>query len=101
MDYVLMDADGAVVQPQSETESGRFVVADPPPPGYQGCGLTFSVTSDADGYLVGATATIAATVYNATGEARQFTALFEGQSQELLVPPNGYASAVFTRVIGG
>ena len=101
VDYVLMDADGAVVQPQSETDSGRFVVADPPPPGYQGCGLTFSVTSDADGYLVGATATFAATVYNATGEARQLTALFEGQSQEVLVPAKGCASAAFTRVIRG
>ena len=101
VDYVLLDADGAVVQPQSETDSGRFVVAAPPPPGYQGCGLTFSVASDADGYLTGATATLTATVYNATDQARRVTALFEGHSEEVSVPAKGSASALFTKVVGG
>ncbi len=101
VDYLLMDAAGGVVQPQSETDSGRFVVADPPSPGYQGCGLTFSLASDADGYLSGTTATLTATVHNATGEARRLTALFEGQGQEVSVPAKGSASAVFTKVVGG
>jgi hypothetical protein len=35
IDYTLLDAQGNIIQPQAETDSGRFVVSNPPATAYQ------------------------------------------------------------------
>jgi hypothetical protein len=45
IDYILLDATGAVIQPQAETDSGRFVVSSPPQTGFLKKDIWLSITS--------------------------------------------------------
>lgn len=69
-DYVLSDASGTAVQPQTETDSGRFAVSNPPNHPYKSASFDFSVQSDAEYYLHGTPATFTFRLWNNTSSDR-------------------------------
>jgi len=66
IDYELYDANGIIVQPQSETDSGRFVVSKPLSNPYKSPNFNFSIQSDAEQYLYGIPATFTVIAWNNT-----------------------------------
>jgi len=73
VDYALYDSSGNVVQPQTETDSGRFVVSSPPSNPYKSPDFGFSVLSDAEYYLYGSPATFTFNLWNHTESERTIT----------------------------
>ena len=70
VDYTLLDAQGNVLQPQAETDSGRFVVSNPPEIGTPDKPIWFSVTTTSQEVLYGGPFDYTFHVYNHTDEAR-------------------------------
>jgi len=71
IDYTLLDAQGTIIQPQAETDSGRFVVSNPPSNPYKSPDFGFSVQSDAEYYVYGSPATFTFILWNFTDRERQ------------------------------
>ena len=67
IDYTLLDGQGNIIQPQAETDSGRFVVSNPPASSYQPA-KTFQIwaTSPTEHVLKGTPVTFAINVKNNT-----------------------------------
>ena len=72
-DYVLLDAQGAIVQPQTETDSGRFVVSNPPKVGSPDKPIWFAVTTTSQNVPLGGTFDYTFHVYNNSNEIRHLT----------------------------
>jgi hypothetical protein len=70
-DYTLFDSSGNIIQPQAETDSGRFVVSNPPANPYKSPDFGFSVQSDAEYYVYGSPATFTFILWNHTDTERQ------------------------------
>ncbi|NOY64546.1 MAG: hypothetical protein GXO97_04010, partial [Nitrospirae bacterium] len=66
VDYELLDSSGNIIQPQAETDSGRFVVSSPPENPYKSPDFSFSIQSDAEYYLYGSPATFTVIAWNNT-----------------------------------
>lgn len=66
IDYTLLDSAGNIIQPQAETDSGRFVVSNPLGNPYKSPDFNFSVQSDAEHYLYGSPATYTVIAWNNT-----------------------------------
>ncbi|OGP93389.1 MAG: hypothetical protein A2157_17995 [Deltaproteobacteria bacterium RBG_16_47_11] len=73
IDYILYDSSGTIIQPQAETDSGRFVVSNPPSNPYKSPDFGFSVQSDAEYYVYGTPATFTFILWNHTDRERQIT----------------------------
>jgi hypothetical protein len=71
IDYTLFDSLGNIIQPQTETDSGRFVVSNPPANPYKSPDFGFSVQSDAEYYVYGSPATFTFILWNHTDTERQ------------------------------
>jgi hypothetical protein len=119
IDYELYDVNGIIIQPESETDSGRFVVSNPQSNPYKDPDLSFSVNSDKEYYPYGSDAIFTFTIWNNSDSDRTITTKYymrfhyrmtgdpqyggdEGNSplwltETLLVPANGSAS--FTHVM--
>ncbi|GFO57557.1 hypothetical protein GMSM_45640 [Geomonas sp. Red276] len=76
VDYLLLDAGGNIVQPQAETDSGRFVVSNPPTNLQKSLDFNFAVNSDSEQYPRGASASFTVTMYNNTDSERTITAKY-------------------------
>lgn len=76
VDYTLLYANGHIIQPQAETDSGRFVVANPPENPYKSPDFNFSVVSDAEYYQYGSPATFTFNLWNNTDTNRQIRAMW-------------------------
>lgn len=72
-DYVLLDTQGNVVQPPTETDLGRFVVARPPRTGFPDKLIWFSVTTSSQNVPVGATFDYTFHIYNNSDQTRNLT----------------------------
>jgi hypothetical protein len=66
IDYELYDAQGNIIQPQAETDSGRFIVSNPPSNPYKNPDFNFSIQSDAEHYIYGSPATFTVIAWNNT-----------------------------------
>jgi hypothetical protein len=66
IDYELYDSEGNIIQPQAETDSGRFVVSSPPSNPYKSPDFNFSIQSDAEYYLNRTPATFTVIAWNNT-----------------------------------
>jgi hypothetical protein len=119
IDYILLDASGSIIQPQAETDSGRFVVSKPPTELTKAPDFNFAVNSDSEHYASGSDATFTLTMYNHTDTERTITAKYffphhyweSGNSQyggdwshkdinltrTLTVPAKGSASFIHTQ----
>jgi uncharacterized membrane protein len=73
IDYTLLDAQGNVIQPQAETDSGRFVVSNPPKSGTPDKAIWFSVTTTSQEVLYGTPFDYTFHIYNHTDETRNLT----------------------------
>jgi streptogramin lyase len=113
IDYELYDAQGNVIQPRSETDSGRFAVSNPPSNPYQSPDFDFSIQSDAEYYVHGATAVFTFNIWNNTDTDQQIQATwgfahhglgwYDYFNKTLTIPAKGNASFTFTlnKVISG
>lgn len=76
IDYILLDAQGEMIQPQAETDSGRFVVSNPPSNLQKSPDFNFAVNSDSERYAYGSDAAFTVTMYNNTDTERTITAKY-------------------------
>jgi len=97
IDYTLLDSTGTIIQPQAETDSGRFVVSNPPKTGYQGSGITFSVQSDSERYITGSNAIFSLNMWNNTDVERTITARYENQSQAITIAPKSLGRITYSK----
>jgi hypothetical protein len=73
IDYTLYDVSGTIIQPQAETDSGRFVVSNPPKTGTPDKPIWFSVSTSSQESLFGAPFDYTFHVFNNTNDTRNFT----------------------------
>ncbi|MFH1701796.1 MAG: PKD domain-containing protein [Nitrospirota bacterium] len=73
IDYILLDAQGNIIQPQAETDSGRFVVSNPPSNPYKSPDFNFSIQSDAEYYIYGSPVTFTVIAWNNTSSDSTLT----------------------------
>ncbi len=73
IDYMLLDAQGAIVQPQTETDSGRFVVSKASIAGSPDKPIWFSVTTTSQNVPLGATFDYTFHIYNNSDQTRNLT----------------------------
>jgi sugar lactone lactonase YvrE len=76
IDYELYDSTGAIIQPQAETDSGRFVVSNPPVNSNTSPAFNFVVNSDSEKYAYGSDTMFTITMYNNTDTERTITAKY-------------------------
>ena len=76
VDYELLDSSGNIIQPEAETDSGRFVVSNPPENPYKSPDFNFAVNSDSEHYPYGSDAVFTITMYNRTDTERTITAKY-------------------------
>ncbi len=108
IDYLLLDAQGNVIQPQAETDSGRFVVKNPPTQTISKP-LTFKVNAPTERFIYGSNVTFTWHVWNNTATERTVTIKygfphhtwvtgnqdygnFYDRAKTLTVPANGEAT---------
>ena len=97
IDYTLLDSQGNIIQPQAETDSGRFAVSKPPKTQAQINQITFSIQSDAEHYLMGDAVTLTILAFNSSDVERMITAKFGGQNRVMVVPAKGASSFVYLK----
>jgi sugar lactone lactonase YvrE len=73
IDYALLDAQGNVIQPQAETDSGRFVVSNPPTGKRPDKAIWFSVSTSSQEVPMGAPFDYTFHIFNNTDEIRNLT----------------------------
>ncbi len=66
IDYTLLDAQGNIIQPQAETDSGRFAVNNPLTNPNHSQNFNFSIQSDAEHYLSGSPIALTVNAWNNT-----------------------------------
>lgn len=76
IDYLLLDASGTIIQPQAETDSGRFVVSKPPTNLQKSPDYNFAVNSASEHYAYGSDAAFTVTLYNNTDTEKTITAKY-------------------------
>src|SRR3989304_3592560 len=76
IDYELYDAQGNIIQPQAETDSGRFVVSNPPSNPYKSPDFNFAVNSDSEYYVYGSDAVFTVTIWNNSDTDKTVTAKY-------------------------
>jgi sugar lactone lactonase YvrE len=70
VDYQLLDSSGNVIQPEAETDTGRFAVSSPPVPWTQEKDIWFSVTSTSQTVAYGSELDYTFHIYNNTDQER-------------------------------
>jgi len=73
IDYILLDAAGNIIQPQAETDSGRFVVSNPPQTGTVKKDIWLSVTSPNQEVFFNEPFLYTFHIYNNTATTRNLT----------------------------
>ena len=73
VDYMLLDSQGAMVQPQTETDSGRFVVSEPPSNPYKNPDFNFSATTNMELVPIGRDIVFTVHGWNNTQQQRTIT----------------------------
>jgi hypothetical protein len=73
IDYLLYDSSGKTIQPQAETDSGRFAVSNPPRIGTPDKPIWFSVTTSSWEVLFGDPFDYTFHVFNNTDQTRNLT----------------------------
>jgi sugar lactone lactonase YvrE len=76
IDYILLDAQGNIIQPQTETDSGRFAVSNPPANPYKSSDFNFSATTATDRVPYGDDALFTVHMWNNTSQSRTVTAKY-------------------------
>ena len=73
VDYMLLDSQGVMVQPQTETDSGRFVVSEPPSNPYKNPDFNFSATTNMELVPLGSDVEFTVHGWNNTRQSRTIT----------------------------
>ncbi|MGB9715959.1 MAG: PKD domain-containing protein [Thermodesulfovibrionales bacterium] len=76
IDYELYNAQGDIIQPECEIDSGRFVISKQLANPYKSPDFSFSVNSDSEYYIYGSDAVFTVTVWNNTDTDRTVTAKY-------------------------
>ena len=95
VNYELLDENGNSLQ--AEYEGARFALATRPQTPAQEAGLSFSVLSDSENYLVGDDAIFSIVAFNNGDTERTITAKYEDQQQELIVPPHKSTTVIYEK----
>ncbi|HJW30639.1 MAG TPA: hypothetical protein VJ508_15505, partial [Saprospiraceae bacterium] len=64
IDYRLLDGQSSIIQPQAETDSGRFVVSNPAPSEYKPLDLLYSVNTSTEFFVKGESIPFTVTLWN-------------------------------------
>lgn len=94
IDYTLLDASGRIIQPQTETDSGRFVVSDPPKTGGPDKSIWLSVTTSSQEVLFGTPFDYMMHIYNNTDQIQNlkitmfFMHTFRSHNWSVVANPN-------------
>ena len=102
IDYILYDSSGTIIQPQAETDSGRFVVSNPPSSEYQPVDLSYSVNTPREEFLLGQPVPFTVTIWNnsnADKKLRMYWDLSHLQASylgEVTVAAHGTVSGTYT-----
>ncbi|HVP79336.1 MAG TPA: PKD domain-containing protein [Thermodesulfobacteriota bacterium] len=97
IDYAIYDSFGNMIQPQSETDSGRIAVSNPPKNPLQTRQLNFSVQSDSEDFVWGSPVTFTINAFNNSDMERTVTAKIYDQSQTMIIPAKGFSSFVYVK----
>ena len=97
VNYAVLDDKGSIIQP--EQEGARFVIATRPQSPAQQSGLSFSVLSDSENYIVGGNAVFTIMAFNSSSLERTIIVEYDGNRQTLTAPPQGTASISYTKPI--
>ena len=73
IDYILLDSGGNIIQPQAETDSGRFAVVKPPQIQTPAPGIRFSITSPTQQVFFNEPFAYTFHVFNDTSQPRNLT----------------------------
>ncbi|NWF51912.1 MAG: hypothetical protein HXY47_02400, partial [Nitrospirae bacterium] len=76
IDYELYDAYGILIQPETETDSGRFVISKQLSNPYKSPDFNFSVNSDSEYYIYGSDVVFTVSVWNNSNTDRTVTAKY-------------------------
>lgn len=98
IDYILLDAEGKTIQPQAETDSGRFVVSKPPRPYSQIRQMDFSIISEKEQYVAGEIANFTILVFNRSDAERTISVRFGKQNRIIVMPPQGINSFSYSKI---
>lgn len=104
IDYELYDINGIIIQPQAETDSGRFVVSNPPSNAAQEAQLTFSVQSDSENYETNSIANFTIIAFNNSDKDRTVSAVvmvgsYPLFSKLLTLPAKGSSSFEYSKYV--
>ena len=64
IDYILYDSSGKIIQPQAETDSGRFAVSNPPANEYKPQDLLYSINTTSEYFVSGEAVPFTVTLWN-------------------------------------
>lgn len=90
VDYILLDGTGTVIQPQAETDSGRFVVNNPLVNPYKSLDFNFSATTNTERVAYGGDALFTVRIWNNSPTARTVTARYVFPHMYLITRDPGY-----------
>ena len=102
IDYILYDSSGKIIQPQAETDSGRFVVSNPAPNPYKPKDLLYSVNISRGYFLPGEFIPITVTIWNDSDSDKRmryywdYTHSIATFLEEVQVPAHGSVSRSYT-----
>ena len=102
IDYILYDPSGKIIQPQAETDSGRFVVSNPAPNPYKPKDLLYSVNISRGYFLPGEFIPITVTIWNDSDSDKRmryywdYTHSIATFLEEVQVPAHGSVSRSYT-----
>ena len=102
IDYILYDSSGTIIQPQAETDSGRFVVSNPPANPYKPKDLLYAVNISRGYFLPGESIPITVTIWNNSDADKRsryywdYTHLTAKFLEEVQVSANGSVSRGYT-----
>jgi tripartite motif-containing protein 71 len=102
IDYVLYDSSGTIIQPQAETDSGRFAVSNPPANPYKPKDLLYAVNVSRGYFLSGESIPITVTIWNNSNSDKKlryywdYTHSIATFLEEVQVPAHGSISRNYT-----
>ncbi len=97
IDYAVYGSSGNMIQSQAETDSGRFVISNPPKSPSQISQLNFSIQSDSEDFVWGSPVTLTINAFNNSDVGRTVTAKIYNQNQSMIIPAKGSSSFTYVK----
>ncbi|MBI4686041.1 MAG: hypothetical protein HY755_12730 [Nitrospirae bacterium] len=108
IDYELYDSNGILIQPQAETDTGRFIVSNPPSNPYKSADLLYTINTPSEDVLEGQDVAYTVNIWNRSAYDKRLR-LWKNLSHfwqvgfldEIIVPANGSVSKTYMQKMSG